>query len=421
MKKLVIQGGKKLIGNIDISGSKNSTLPILAATLLFDELVVLKNVPFVRDILTMCKLLENIGKKIIYFQKKNEIHLFPKKNKKLVAPYHLVKTMRAGVLVLGPLLSKYGKAQVSLPGGCAIGSRPVDLHIEMLKKMGASIEIQKGYIEAKAKKKLNSATIKFPSISVGATENLIMSAVMCKGTTIIKNIAIEPEIIDLISFLKKAGANIIFRSKRIVVIKGVSKLNSLSYSVISDRIEAGTYAVAALITNGKITLNKIDKKNMNNIFAILKNCGAQIKFGNNNSATITKKKNLHSIRIKTKPFPGFPTDMQAQIMSLMCLTKGTSFVQEDIFENRFLHVSELKRMGADISLKKKLAVIKGVNSLHGAEVMATDLRASVSLVLAALSTKEKTIINRIYHLERGYENLVQKLRKCGAIIKTINA
>jgi len=421
MKKLVIQGGKKLIGNIDISGSKNSTLPILAATLLFDEKVILKNIPFVRDIVTMCKLLENIGKKIIYFSKKNEIHIFPKKNKKFIAPYNLVKTMRAGVLVLGPLLSKYGKAQVSLPGGCAIGTRPVDLHIEMLKKMGASIEIQKGYIQAKVDKKLISTRLNFPSISVGATENLIMASVLCKGTTVIKNIAIEPEIIDLVSFLKKAGANISFKAKRVIIIKGVNKLNGLSHAVIPDRIEAGTYAVAALITNGKITLNKIDIKNMSNIFTILQNCGAQIKFINTSSAMICRKKNLHPIKIKTKPFPGFPTDMQAQIMSLMCLTKGTSYVQEDIFENRFLHVSELKRMGADITLKTKLAIIKGVKSLHGAEVMATDLRASVSLVLAALSTKEKTVINRIYHLERGYENLVQKLRKCGAQITTINA
>ena len=420
MKKLVIQGGKKLYGKINISGSKNSSLPILAATILIDEVVILKNIPFVKDILTMGKLIESIGKTIKYFPKKNELHIFPKKNKKLIAPYSLVKTMRAGILVLGPLLSRYGSAQVSLPGGCAIGLRPVDLHIEMLKKMGAKIEIQRGYIIAESKKKLNATILKFPSISVGATENLIMTAVLCPGKTVIKNIAIEPEILDLISFLSKAGANIFRKSKRELIITGVNKLKKISFSVIPDRIEAGTYAVASIITDGKITLNNINKEMMKNIFDVLKKIGAKLEFKSKTSVVVSRGA-LRPIKIRTKPYPGFPTDMQAQLMSLMSLTKNTSLIKEDIFENRFLHVSELKRMGANIKIKNKLAIIRGVSYLNGAEVMATDLRASVCLVLAALSAKGKTTVNRIYHLERGYENLVKKLRKCGAKISLINA
>jgi UDP-N-acetylglucosamine 1-carboxyvinyltransferase len=277
MKKLIIQGGNKLFGTIDISGSKNAALPILAATLLFDEEVRLQNIPDVKDISTMVILLESIGKKIEFSSSKNELSILPKKTKNLIAPYNLVKTMRAGVLVLGPLISKYGNAKVSLPGGCAIGSRPVDLHIEQLKKLGAKIKIDNGYIVAKAKQ-LKPAKLSFSSISVGATENLIMASVITKGKTIIKNIAVEPEIIDLINFLNKAGAKISFGSKRSLIITGVEKLKSLTYSIIPDRIEAGTYAVASLITNGKITLNNIDQKIMKNIFDILKKSGALLSF-----------------------------------------------------------------------------------------------------------------------------------------------
>ena len=415
MKQLIIQGGKKLYGSIVISGSKNASLPILAASLLIDEIIILRNIPNVKDILTMKTLLESIGKKIEFNILKNEIKIYPTKIKKLEALYSLVKTMRAGVLVLGPLIAKYNFARVSLPGGCAIGSRPVDLHIEALKKMGAKIKIEKGYIVAEASKKLKSAKIKFSSISVGAKENLIMAATLCKGKTIIQNIAIEPEILDLINFLNCSGAKISFVSKRSIVIEGVDKLRGINYSVIPDRIEAGTYAVAALITNGKITLNKINREMMSNIFQILKKAGAKIVFGKKNSVTISRKI-IKPTTIKTMPYPGFPTDMQAQLMSLLCLSKGSSLVKEEIFENRFLHVSELKRMGANIKITNQSANITGIVNLNGAEVMATDLRASVSLVLAGLAAKGTTIINRIYHLERGYENLVSKLKQCGAKI-----
>lgn len=413
MKKLIIQGGKKLYGSINISGSKNASLPILAATLLFDEVVTLKNIPDVKDISTMCILLQSIGKKIEFSKSRNEVKIFPNKIKKLLASYSLVKTMRAGVLVLGPLISKYGYAKVSLPGGCAIGSRPVDLHTELLKKMGAKINIENGYIIAKAPKKLKSTTIKFPSISVGATENLIMASVLASGVTIIKNIAVEPEIIDLINFLNLSGAKILFSSKRSLVITGVEKLNSITYSIIPDRIEAGTYAIASLITNGKITLNNVDIKVMKNIFVVLKKAGAKLEYNKKNSVTVSRNR-INSLSIKTSPYPGFPTDMQAQLMSLLCLAKSKSTINESVFENRFLHVSELKRMGANIKIKNKNANIFGVANLTGAEVMATDLRASVSLVLAGLAAKGKTTVNRIYHLERGYENLIGKLKACGA-------
>jgi len=413
MKKLIIQGGKKLYGSINISGSKNASLPILAASLLFDEVVTLKNIPDVKDISTMCILLENIGKKIEFSKSRNEVKIFPNKIKKLLASYSLVKTMRAGVLVLGPLLSKYGHAKVSLPGGCAIGSRPVDLHTEFLKKMGAKIKIENGYIIANATKKLSSAIVKFPTISVGATENLIMASVLARGKTIIKNIAVEPEIIDLINFLNLSGAKISFSSKRSLIINGVEKLNNITYSIIPDRIEAGTYAIAALITNGKITLTNIDTDVMKNILVVVKKAGAKLEYNKKNSVIISRNK-IKSLSIKTSPYPGFPTDMQAQLMSLLCLAKSRSIINESIFENRFLHVSELKRMGANIKIKNKNAFIFGVANLKGAEVMATDLRASVSLVLAGLAAKGKTVVNRIYHLERGYENLIGKLKACGA-------
>jgi len=413
MKKLIIQGGKKLYGSINISGSKNASLPILAASLLFDEVVTLKNIPDVKDISTMCILLESIGKKIEFSKSRNEVKIFPNKIKKLLASYSLVKTMRAGVLVLGPLLSKYGHAKVSLPGGCAIGSRPVDLHTEFLKKMGAKIKIENGYIIANATKKLSSAIVKFPTISVGATENLIMASVLARGKTIIKNIAVEPEIIDLINFLNLSGAKISFSSKRSLIINGVEKLNNITYSIIPDRIEAGTYAIASLITNGKITLKNIDIDVMKNIFVVLKKAGAKLEYNKKNSVTISRNK-IKSLSIKTSPYPGFPTDMQAQLMSLLCLAKSRAIINESIFENRFLHVSELKRMGANIKIKNKNAFIFGVANLKGAEVMATDLRASVSLVLAGLAAKGKTVVNRIYHLERGYENLIGKLKACGA-------
>ena len=286
--------------------------------------------------------------------------------------------------------------------------------------MGAKIKIDNGYILAEVPKKLKATNFKFPSVSVGATENLIMASVLCKGKTLIKNIAIEPEILDLIDFLNHSGANILFTSKRSITIEGVDRLRGVSYTIIPDRIEAGTYAIASLITNGKITLNKINKEIMRNIFDVLKKAGAQLDFKKTNSVTVSRKK-IKSLNVKTLPYPGFPTDMQAQLMSLLCLSKGKSVIREDIFENRFLHVPELQRLGANIKIKNQSAHIVGIEKLKGAEVMATDLRASVSLVLAGLAAQGTTTINRVYHLERGYENLVGKLKKCGAKIVLKNA
>ena len=419
MQKLIIQGKKELLGKISISGSKNATLPILAASILANR-VKLKNVPLVKDIFTMVELLNFIGLDTKFLKKKNILEIKNKeKNINTLAPYKLVKTMRAGVLVLGSLLTKYGKAKVSLPGGCAIGTRPVDLHLFALKKLGAKLKIKNGYILAEAKGGLKGATIRFSSISVGATENALLAAIMAKGKTILKNCAIEPEINDLISFLKKLGRKIKI-SGRTIIINGESKIKkkSISHEVIFDRIEAGTYMIASALIGKKIIIDKIDPNIVKGEIEILKKMGVKIK-KNNNSITLQKNKKLKKINIKTKPYPGFPTDLQAQLMVLMTQANGLSKISENIFENRFMHVPELKRMGAKIRIKNKTAFIEGPAKLTGAEVMATDLRASVSLVLAGLIAENKTIINRIYHLDRGYEFLDYKLKKCKAEIKRI--
>jgi UDP-N-acetylglucosamine 1-carboxyvinyltransferase len=327
--------------------------------------------------------------------------------------------MRAGVLVLAPLLAKFGKARVSLPGGCSIGARPVNLHLEALKKLGAKINVKNGYIDALASKGLSGANIKFPSISVGATESIIIAAVLAKGITKVSNAAIEPEIIDLMDFLNKCGAEIEYNSKRKIIIKGVKFLYPVRHRIIPDRIEAATYAIAALITNGKLLVKKVNNEHLENIFYVLKKIGANIKIFKD-SFVIFRKHHLKPFKIITKPYPGFPTDMQAQFMALATQIKGSSVINEKIFENRFLHVSELMRMGADIQINKQKAVINGIKNLNSAEVMATDLRASVSLVLAALSAKGTTTINRIYHLDRGYSKLEKKLYLCGANIKRVN-
>ena len=419
MQKLIIKGNRELSGKISISGSKNATLPILAASILANR-VKLKNVPLVKDIFTMVELLNFIGLDTKFLKNKNILEIKNKeKNINTLAPYKLVKTMRAGVLVLGSLLTKYGKAKVSLPGGCAIGTRPVDLHLFALKKLGAKLKIKNGYILAEAKGGLKGATIRFSSISVGATENALLAAIMAKGKTILRNCAIEPEINDLISFLKKLGRKIKI-SGRTIIINGESKIKkkSISHEVIFDRIEAGTYMIASALIGKKIIINKIDPNILKGEIEILKKMGVKIK-KNNNSITLQKNKKLKKINIKTKPYPGFPTDLQAQLMVLMTQANGLSKISENIFENRFMHVPELKRMGAKIRIKNKTAFIEGPSKLTGAEVMATDLRASVSLVLAGLIAENKTIINRIYHLDRGYEFLETKLKNCNAEIKRI--
>ena len=415
MQKLIIKGKRELSGKISISGSKNSTLPILAACILSKK-IKLQNIPLVKDIFTMIELLEFIGLKIKIFKKQNTLEILNDSNKiNTLAPYKLVKTMRAGVLVLGSLLTKYKKAKVSLPGGCAIGTRPVDLHLLALKKLGAKIKIKDGYIIAEAKKGLKGSIIKFPSISVGATENALLAAFNAKGKTILKNCAIEPEIKDLITFLIKLGAKIKFSGRTIIINESVNKKLKTNHKVMFDRIEAGTYIIASALVGKKITIDRINPSIIKTEINLLKQIGVKIK-KNKSSVTILDNKNLKKINILTKPYPGFPTDLQAQLMVLLTQAEGTSKIKEDIFENRFMHVPELNRMGAKIEIKNKIAVIKGPTRLTGAEVMATDLRASVSLVLAGLVADNRTIINRTYHLDRGYELLEKKLKNCKADI-----
>ena len=418
MQKLLIKGKKYLNGSIPISGSKNATLPILAASILANN-AKLKNVPLVKDIFTMIDLLKFIGIKIKVSTKKKTIELI-NKNKRIntLAPYKLVKTMRAGILVLGPLLTKYKKAKVSLPGGCAIGTRPVDLHLFALKKLGAKIKIKDGYIIAEAKKGLFGTKIKFPSTSVGATENALIAAYGAKGKTLLFNCAIEPEILDLISFLKKLGSQIKISGRKISIERQARTKNKINHKIIFDRIEAGTYLVAGALMGKKIILNKIVPKILKYEINILKKMGARISY-NNSSISIKKSKYLKKVSVSTKPYPGFPTDLQAQLMVLMTQAKGLSIIKENIFENRFMHVPELRRMGAKIEIKNKTAYIYGPTKLTGAEVMATDLRASVSLVLAGLIADNRTVINRIYHLDRGYEFLEKKLKKCKAAVKRV--
>ena len=420
MQKLSIKGKKKLNGTILISGSKNATLPILAASILAKK-VRLTNVPFVKDIFTMLELLKFIGIKIKINNRNKRRFIELKNNEKSIntlAPYKLVKTMRAGVLVLGSILTKYKKAKVSLPGGCAIGTRPVDLHLFALKKLGAKIKIKNGYIIAEAKKGLVGGKINFPSISVGATENALLAACGAQGETVMSNCAIEPEVIDLIKFLKKLGCKIKISNRKIIVIGKKLIKGQITHKIIFDRIEAGTYLVAGALLGEKIVVKQINPQIIKSELNVLKKMGVKV-LKTRNSITIYKSKTLKKVKISTKPYPGFPTDLQAQFMVLMTQAKGVSKIKENIFENRFMHVPELKRMGAKIEIKNRVASISGPTKLNGAEVMATDLRASVSLVLAGLIAENRTIINRIYHLERGYEFLEKKLKNCKASIKRI--
>ena len=417
MQKLEVFGANRLRGQIKISGSKNASLPILAATLLAKKKITIKNLPNVRDIETMLKLLKSLGSKIRLDKNKTTIDN-SKQNKKF-ASYSLVKTMRAGILVIGPLLAKHKSAKVSLPGGCAIGTRPIDLHLRALSKLGVKYKIEQGYVIANAPKGLKGNKIKFPKISVGATENLIIAASFAKGITILSNCAIEPEIKDLVNFLNEMGCKIKWISKRTIKIIGVSEIKETSYSVMFDRIEAGTYLVAAAVTEGNLKIINIIPEIIKTEINILKKLGSKIKIKKNELQIIGNKK-IKSTYIKTAPYPGFPTDLQAQIMVLLCKANKSSIVKEDIFENRFMHVAELNRMGAKISTSGNKAFIKGNINFAPAELMATDLRASVSLILAALTAKGKSVINRIYHLDRGYENIEKKLKKVGAKIRRIN-
>ncbi len=417
MDQISILGGKALEGTIKISGSKNAALPILVASLLTNETSEISNVPDLIDVFTMKELLISLGLKI---NKKNDLFILePVKNISTHADYELVRKMRASVLVLGPLLARFGEAEVSLPGGCAIGSRPVDIHISALIKMGAKIDIQDGYIKAKVPGgRLQGADITFSKVSVGATENIIMAASLAKGKTIIRNAALEPEIDDLIDVLIKMGANIIRLNMNTIEVVGVNYLKGFIHSVMPDRIEAGTYAMAAVITSGKIKLLNAEEKYLITVLSYLRKAGALIKY-DTNSIEIEGPSIIKSANLKTEVYPGFPTDLQAQAMALMTIAKGNSIIEESIFENRFMHIAELVRFGADISVEGVKAYIKGCDSLNGAQVMATDLRASSSLILAGLKAEGETIINRVYHLDRGYEKLEQKLSLCGARIKRI--
>ena len=417
MQKLEVFGANKLKGQIKISGSKNASLPILAATLLSNKKIILKNLPKVRDIETMLTLLQSLGSRVKL--DKNKTIIDNSKQNKKFASYNLVKTMRAGILVLGPLLAKHKSAKVSLPGGCAIGTRPVDIHLKALSKLGVKYKIDQGYVIANAPKGLRGNKIKFPKISVGATENLIIAASFAKGTTILSNCAIEPEIKDLVNFLNEMGCNIKWISKRTIKVIGVSEIKEISYSVMFDRIEAGTYLVAAAVTEGNLKISNIIPEIIKTEINVLKKLGSKIMIKKNEVQIIGNKK-IKSTKITTAPYPGFPTDLQAQIMVLLCKANKSSIIKEDIFENRFMHVAELNRMGAKISTNGNKAIVEGNINFAPAELMATDLRASVSLILAALTAKGKSVINRIYHLDRGYENIQKKLKKVGAKIRRVN-
>ena len=416
MEKLEVFGANKLKGQVKISGSKNASLPILAASLLFANKVYLQNLPLVKDIETMILLLKSLGAKIKISKNKKTVLIENKDSAKTFAPYSLVKTMRAGILVLGPLLARYGKATVSFPGGCAIGTRPIDIHLKALSKLGVQYKIYQGYVHAKAPNGLIGNKIRFSKISVGATENLIIASSLAKGVTTLYNCAIEPEIQDLINFLNKSGCKIIWLSKRTIKIYGVNNLKEIKYKIMFDRIEAGTYMIAACLTEGNLKINGTNPKIIKTEIDILKKIGENIKI-KNNTINIKGNKKIKSMNIKTEPYPGFPTDLQAQIMVLLCRANKRSVISEKIFENRFMHVAELNRMGAKINIKGNKAFIEGSTKFKAAELMATDLRASVSLILAALTAKGKSTINRIYHLDRGYEKIEKKFRKIGAKIK----
>ena len=420
MDKLLINGQRKLRGHVRISGAKNAALPIFMASLLSSDKLKLINAPELQDIKTTIKLLKVLG--VVVSKKETSINFNASKVNNFDAPYELVKTMRASILVLGPLLARFGKARVSMPGGCAIGSRPVDIHIKGLEAMGAKIAINHGYIEASSSHlpngRLHGAKIFMDQVTVTGTENLLMAAVLANGVTTLDNAAREPEVVDLGECLQKMGANIQGLGSDKITIKGVPNLKGASHKIMFDRIEAGTYMVAAAMTGGEITCQNVDPSKMESILQKLLESGAEITT-KKDSITVRSNKKLNAVNITTAPYPGFPTDMQAQFMALNTFSNGVGEITENIFENRFMHVQELRRMGALIDIKHNTAIIRGGDSLEGTKVMATDLRASAGLVLAALVAKGDTQIDRIYHLDRGYEKLEEKFNQLGANIKRI--
>lgn len=413
MQKLIIQGGKPLQGEITISGAKNAALPVLCAALLTRESLKVSNVPALQDITTMLSLLKQMGTSITAHDS-SEVVLSADKLTNLIAPYEMVKTMRAAILVLGPLLARAGEANISLPGGCAIGLRPVDQHIKGLQAMGAEISIKHGYIHAVAKK-LHGARIVFDIVTVTGTENLMMAATLADGTTILENAAREPEIADLANCLTAMGAKIHGAGSDILTIEGVSSLHGAEHTVMPDRIETGTFLVAATATGGEIHLKYTHSHLLDAVLDKLTEAGAQIDSGEN-WIHLKMSAKPKSVNLRTAPYPAFPTDMQAQFMSLNCIASGTAIITETIFENRLMHVQELKRMNANIEVEGNAAIVYGISQLDGAHVMATDLRASASLVIAGLIAQGETVIDRIYHLDRGYENIEGKLSALGAQI-----
>ena len=411
MDRITIRGGNPLRGDVVVSGAKNAALPLLAATLLASGKHIVSNVPRLRDITTMKRLLEHLGCEIVCG---DDIRINTDNIQSKEAPYELVKTMRASFLVLGPLLARFHKARVSLPGGCAIGVRPVDLHLKALEGMGVTIKLDRGYVKASCRK-LKGTKLSFDTPTVGGTENIMMAAALAEGTTTIVNAAREPEVVELAQALKKMGAQISGEGTDTVVIEGVTQLKPLRHTLMPDRIEAGTFMVAAGITGGDIIIKNYPLQFMGSVSEKLREAGLTIE-ERKREARISSRGTLHPVEVKTLPYPGFPTDMQAQIMALCALTPGTSVIRETIFENRFTHVAELERMGADIRVEQDSAIITGVDKLRGAPVMATDLRASASLILAGLAAEGTTTVSRVYHLDRGYENLELKLKNLGADI-----
>lgn len=418
MDKLLIKDAGPLDGSVKISGAKNAALPILMGSLLVDGVTSIGNLPHLNDVTTTLELLGRLGAQLTIDDKFNveidasDIHSHE-------APYDLVKTMRASILVLGPLVARYGQAEVSLPGGCAIGARPVNLHIDGMREMGADIEVTGGYVKAKVNGRLKGAKIVMETVSVGATENLIMAATLADGTTIIENAAREPEVVDLVNFLNNMGAKITGEGTSVITIEGVEGLHGGEHNVQPDRIETGTYLVAAALTRGRILCKNTDPKLLDAVLKKLEEAGAEINIGDDWIELDMKGQRPKAVNIKTAPYPAFPTDMQAQFCALNAVAEGTGVITETIFENRFMHVLEMQRMGADIDIEGHTAICRGVEKLSGAQVMATDLRASASLVLSGLVAEGETLVDRIYHIDRGYETIEEKLQNIGASIKRV--
>jgi len=418
MDKLIITGGTPLRGEIRISGAKNAALPILAATLLVSQPVTISNVPHLHDVTTTMELLGSMGVDLL-IDEHMSIEVNPQPIKCFFAPYELVKTMRASILVLGPLLTRYGQAHVSLPGGCAIGARPVNIHLQGMEALGAKVEIQNGYIKASAPRRLRGVDMTLDLVTVTGTENIMMAATLAEGTTIIRNAAKEPEVVDLANFLNCMGAKISGIGTDTIVIDGVDQLHGGTYKVLPDRIEAGTFLAAAALTRGQIKIKNINANILESVIHKLKEAGATINTGEDWVELDMHGRRPNAVHIKTAPYPEFPTDMQAQLLALNSLAEGTGTITETVFENRFMHIQELQRLGADITLKENVATSIGKPKLEGAPVMATDLRASASLVLAGLMANGQTIVDRIYHIDRGYECIEEKLSQLGAQIKRV--